>query len=141
MEDPLAWDVVFKTVTLMFMTACSVVIAGISLGDVADELITFFDAYDDDTDKEGTNKDSGKRDADGTAVVPDLLYHTALTWYSYFVLTMIAYMGYVFMLFFSPLDNVVLECDFDDIPEGAYDAAKPLFSQFTGYDSCMKVID
>ena len=140
LENALDWDVVFKTVTFMFMCTLGVVISGVSLGDVADELITYFDAYDDETDKEGTDKETGTKDPHGTAVVYDILYHTGLTAYSWFVLSSIAAGGYIFMFLFSPLDTVVLQCDFD-APADAYANAGALLQQVTSYDKCMEVID
>jgi len=47
LENALTWDVVFKTCTMMLVTTLGVVIAGLSLGDLADELIDWVNNYDD----------------------------------------------------------------------------------------------
>lgn len=47
LENGLTWDVVFKTCTMMMVTTLGVVVAGISLGDLADELIDWVNNYDD----------------------------------------------------------------------------------------------
>ena len=46
------WELAIKTFTLMMVIGTVVIVAGFSLGDVADELITWVAQYDDDTKTE-----------------------------------------------------------------------------------------
>lgn len=47
LENALTWDVVFQTCAMMLVSTLGVVIAGISLGDLADELIDWINNYED----------------------------------------------------------------------------------------------
>merc|ERR1719473_626665 len=70
-------------------------ISGLSLGDSAQELLGFFDEYQDQTKTEATDSD-GDKDKDGTAIEYDLGFHFITLLFSYLTISAIAIGGYVF---------------------------------------------
>merc|ERR1712167_111043 len=70
-------------------------ISGLSLGDSADELLKFFDEYQDQTKQEASDTD-GNKDPDGTAIQYDLGFHFVTLLFSYLTISAIAIGGYVF---------------------------------------------
>lgn len=141
LENALTWDVVFKVCTLIMVGTIAVVVSGWSLGDVADELVTYFAYYDDDTKTEGDEKtDSSNKDPAGTSAQNDLLNHTVTTFYSYFVFSVISYGATVFMSLFDPLETTTLVCDFNKTAAD-YDGVFALLGQIKNYETCMSVIE
>lgn len=53
---PLGWDKSMKAVTLCLLLGLTILISGYSLGEVAEELISYFAQYDDDVSKEADKK-------------------------------------------------------------------------------------
>lgn len=72
------------------------VITGFTLGDVADELLTWFDEYDNDTKTEGTDKTNGRVDLSGTSAEQDIIQHFVVTIYGFLVLLAISIGGNAF---------------------------------------------
>lgn len=65
LETPLQWDKAIKSVTLCLLIGLMSMVSAYSLGINADNLIGYFDEYDNDT-QDGTDKDTGKKiDLDG----------------------------------------------------------------------------
>lgn len=62
LEEPLTWVKAIKAFTLTTLVGVAMIIAGFSLGDIADEAITWVAYYDDDTSKEGDEKTDGTKD-------------------------------------------------------------------------------
>jgi len=71
-------------------------ISGLSLGDSAQELLGFFDNYEGKTGSEATDKTTGDRDVDGTAIEYDLGFHFITLLMSYLTISAIAVGGYYF---------------------------------------------
>ena len=61
----------------------------------ADELLDFFNHYDDKTDDEASSKTNGTTDPEGTAIVYDLGYHFIVMFGYNLVMDAIAYGGYM----------------------------------------------
>merc|ERR1719389_671531 len=116
-----------KAFTLIMIMAFSTWIAAYTLGETADELIGWFDQYADDTKKEGTDKDDGEADKDGTAIYYDLLYHSITAGYSYIVLSVIMVGGGWFFNEFNAF-SVTLgdDCKLDNVSTSTYSSIKNL---------------
>jgi len=92
--------------------ALGVWISGWTIADTADELLGWFDKYDDTTDNEGSKKQSPfKRDAAGTAILYDLIFHSVTAVYSLFVLSSIMVGGYIFAFVFASFGGPIGNCD------------------------------
>lgn len=72
LEEALTWEKAIKTSTLMILLGSIIITAGFSGADVADELISWFDEYSNDTSKEGSKKTNGDVDPDGTSAMEDI---------------------------------------------------------------------
>ena len=64
-----------KMFTLLIVFSIAVWISGYSLASNADELLDYFNNYDQYTDDEASTKTNNTRDPEGTAIVYDLGYH------------------------------------------------------------------
>lgn len=114
-------------------------IAGHTLGDTVQELVDWFDHYQDDTKSEGDQKtDPSIVDEDGTSIAKDLMYHSITAVYSWVLFTVIMaggyYMVYTFGHFY-PLSN----CPVTDFESSTYTNLK---SQIEGlsqgtYQECL----
>ena len=107
--------------TLLIVLAVVTWIAGCSLADSMDELINFFNKYDDKTNDEKRDADSGNYDEAGTAIIRDLVYHTITIIGADVVFgTMMvgAHWFYAYSGFadFKPVAN----CDLEDIDASRY---------------------
>merc|ERR1711990_1319740 len=85
----------YKYLALGMVIGIGAWISGLALGDSAEELLGFFDNYDDKTDTEATDKD-GEVDEDGTAIQYDLGFHFITLLFSYMTISAIAIGGYIF---------------------------------------------
>lgn len=142
-ETPLTWDKSVRNFFLCVIAGFGAMIAGGSLGAAIEKVIAFFDKYDGITSKEacdgssGTCPDGRAADADGTAVIYDILYHLTATFYGEFVLSVVSWGGYIFMLGFMGFDDE-FDCEFvDGIDQSHY---LPLFAEvvkMNNYDDCM----
>jgi hypothetical protein len=101
--------------------ALGVWISGWTIADTADELLGWFDKYDDSTDDEGTQKQSPfTRDAAGTSILFDLIFHSVTAVYSLFVLSSIMVGGYVFAFIFASFGGPLNNCDLSDVDAATY---------------------
>lgn len=127
-----------KGFTLLSILALGVWISAWTMGDTADELLNWFNEYQDKTDNEGTTKTNNTPDLDGTAFEKDLLYHSLTTAYSYIVLTAIMVGGYVFTFNFYTFFPVASDCAITDASASTYEPIKtgiPLIFEGT-YAEC-----
>lgn len=140
-ETPLTWDKAIKAFTLMMIAGLGVIISGFSLGDTADELIHWFDEYDDSTDDEGVDKKNGVRDTDGTSSYFDIGYHAGITLYGYITLAAVSVGGYIFAFIFLGFDDQ-FTCDLqeDVISESTYAAIFPILKDQKDRHSCLHTI-
>lgn len=86
-----------KIFTLQMIAGFMSIIGGFALGDTADNLLTWWDSYEDNTKTEGRDKETNKLDADGTAVEYDFLYHYLTMVFGYITFGTIAAGGFWFM--------------------------------------------
>jgi hypothetical protein len=129
--------------TLLIVLAVVTWIVGCSLADSMDELINFYNKYDDKTDERKIDNDSNVYDEYGVATWRDLIYHTVTIIGADVVFgTMMvgAHWFYAYSGFadFKPAAN----CDLDDIDASRYSG---LVSQIEGltqgtYQECLDVI-
>jgi len=97
LEDVMSGEKTIKAVTLHLLVALMIPLIGYCLGEVAAPLIGWFDNYADKTKTEGTDKDSGNADRDGTAVREDVYYHAIAVVYGMFIMGCINFGSYIFM--------------------------------------------
>ena len=117
-----------KFFTLEMILALGVWISGWTIADTADELLGWFDKYDDHTDNEGTEKRSPfSRDADGTGILYDLIFHSVTAVYSLFVLSSIMVGGYVFAFVFASFGGPLNNCDLSEANAATYSNNGTLF--------------
>lgn len=98
---------------LSVLAGMTAMISGVALGEIADDVIKFFDEYDDKTNDEASDKNSGDTDAAGTAAQNDILYHLATHFYGLLVLATVSLGGYIFMMTHTNF-NDEFDCDFDN---------------------------
>lgn len=67
LETPVNWVISIKTTFLMMIYILGVLISAYSLGEITNEVVTWFGEYDNDTNSEGTDKTNGNADPDGTS--------------------------------------------------------------------------
>lgn len=104
-----------KFFTLEMLVGLTSVIAGYSMGNVADELVTFYDQYTDDVKKEGTNQ-FGNVDPNGTSAEIDYAYHWTTLAFGYLTFTMITGGGFYFMYNYLKWNDDI-DCKLDDLSE------------------------
>lgn len=116
-ETPLDWDKSIKVYTLLMLTGLTTLISGYALGEVAEELISYFAEYDDNEKNEGDEKtDSSNVDPTGTAIQEDFTFHTVTAVYGWLVLAAISLGGQIFSMNFLTFDDG-FTCD---LQEGKY---------------------
>lgn len=93
------------------LRALGIWITGYILGNSADELLTWFAQYENDTKTEGTDKTTGDVDPDGTSIQYDLFYHSITALYSYIVLVAISVGGFIFSANFASWGGPVSNCE------------------------------
>lgn len=129
-----------KAIIILMLMATTTWVAGCALSDNADELLDWFNHYQDDTKTEADTKVNSIVDEDGTAITYDLVYHSTTLVYAYTVFTTIIFGSYYFMHHygqFKPVQNCDLE-NIDSAPfAGLVDEFKGL-SQTT-YDQCLDI--
>jgi len=104
LENSFTWEKGIKASSLLMIVAIANLISGFTLGDIADEVVTWFGQYDNDTKSEGRDKTDGDYDPDGTSAENDIYLHMGLTFYGFFVLAMISIGGNSFVYGF--IDNI-----------------------------------
>lgn len=120
LENALTWGLAIKTFTLEMIVTIAMIIAGVCLGDVADEAIAWNDWYDDDTDKEGTDKETGKKDPAGTSATWDVLLHFVTAILSMAVFGFLGIFSYFFLWFELNLGDDGFQCDLDAVDNSVY---------------------
>jgi hypothetical protein len=127
-----------KLFTLLMVMALGTWISGYTLGVSADDLLDWFNSYEDKTDDEHTN-DDGERDPDGTSARWDLLYHAITAGYAFVVLTAIEVGGVIFGFTFGTFGGPIPDCDVKDAEPSAYVGIKEGINNLRDgtYDNCM----
>lgn len=68
LETAITWHLALKNVALIFVYVTGIVIAACGLSEVANELISYFDNYENDVNNESTDKnDASIKSTEGTA--------------------------------------------------------------------------
>lgn len=128
-----------KYVTLCMVVGVNTLIGAFALGDVADNLITWYDHYADDTKTEGDAKDTGVVDLDGTAAKHDILYHYITLGMGYMLFSVIAFGGHYFgMQHMNYLDTI--ECDLNLYDDATKQEMLGYFTKFTSKEACYENI-
>lgn len=86
-----------KIFILQMLAGAMSLVGGFALGDTADNLLTWWDNYATKDRNEGSDKESGKLDADGTAADYDFLYHYLTMVMGYITFGTITAGGFIFM--------------------------------------------
>jgi hypothetical protein len=138
-HTPLRWSTGVMHFLLSCLTGMTTMISGVALGEVANELLHYFDAYDDKTNSECSDSSC---DTKGTSVQYDVIInHLVTVFYGQFVLGAISLGGYIFMLSYTSLDDE-FDCEFEEgVDFNSYAGAFPYITSMTGYDDCMSKID
>jgi hypothetical protein len=103
------------------------IIGAFSLGDVAKNLVTWFDEYSNDTKTETDGDSNGEQDPDGTAAMFDVTFHYLTFFMGYSLFTVIAVGGNIFGLTFMKF-NEDLECDFTSVDDATKQDLIDLFN-------------
>lgn len=134
-ETPLTWDKALKVCTLMFVLSIVNGTVAYSLANTADELVGWFDNYSTKTKTEGSDKDTGKYDADGTAAEKDIQYHLATSLVSFFLFSAIDVGAYWFYSrYFNINDDDAFDesaCQLDDANRARYATFKFIAAKIT----------
>jgi len=138
LEEPMSWWLTMKTMTLTTLIGIMMMVGGYCMGDVVDEIVDWFNNYEDKTDDEGTN--NGTRDPDGTATTEDLIYHAVIGIYSMFVFDSMAFGSYIFGFEFLNLSEDNLECDLESADLTIYNDAFAIGDLIVDKKSCLENI-
>ena len=138
LEEPLSWWLAMKTMTLTTLIGIMMMVGGYCMGDVVDEIVDWFNNYQDKTDDEGTN--DGVVDPAGTATTEDLIYHAVIGVYSMFVFDSMAFGSYIFGWEFLNLSEDNLECDVESADLSVYNEAFEIAASMNSRSSCLENI-
>lgn len=129
-----------KLFTLCMIVGLTALIGGFSLGDTANELITWFDEYADDTKSEGDEKtDPSNKDPNGTAAKYDIMYHYITLAMGHMLFTMITFGGHMFGMHFMRFNDEV-DCDFNMIDDATISEVRGIFTTVTSLEKCYEVM-
>ena len=140
-ETPLEWTLAIKSSTLLMLVGVMMVVSGFSLGDIADEAITWVAEYDDDTKTEGDDKnDASNDDPDGTSATQDITLHMVTAVYGMFIFGIMSISSYIFAWNFLNIKDggSELECQ---IKNYDYSAINSVVANISNYETCIENID
>lgn len=137
---PLRWELAIKTHVLLMIVGVILIVSGFSLGDIADEAITWVSYYDDDTKTEGDDKTSGTADADGTSAQQDIILHLVTAIYGWFVFSAMSLSSFIFAWSFLNVkgDGEDFECDTSKGNPSEYAKIAGIFQNVTDKQSCLE---
>lgn len=124
LETPVSWNIAIKTATLLLLVGSMTVVAGFSLGDIADEAITWVAKYEDDVNNEATNKETGDQIGEkGRSANEDITLHMVTSVFGMLVFGVISIGSFVFANQFLDVANAGenFECDVTDVDASVYD--------------------
>ena len=128
-----------KFVALGIVVMVTTYWASWSIGDVVDELIGWFDKWDDKKFSEGTDKTTGVADIAGTSLMTDLQMHAATVVYSWMVFTWIILGSHIFAYMYLGFDRLE-NCNLDDVNESYYEPVRSLVASEVDLPSCKKAV-
>lgn len=143
-DTPLRWELAIKTHTLLMLVGVIVLVTGFSLGDIADEAITWVSNYDDDTKTEGDDKTDGTVDADGTSAQQDILLHLVTAVYGMFLFGVMSLSSFIFAWSFLKVktDGEDFECDINAVGDkSGYSQLQALFETVNDKQSCLDGVE
>ena len=131
-----------KIFTLMMVLGFGTWLSAHTLGDSANELLSWFDQYDSKTRSEGTDTDTGL-DTAGTAIGFDLIYHSITALYSYGVLSAFIIGAYVFAFNFLGFGRAPADCDPANLDGVDYSYALTAIPNLGDgdYEECIEAMD
>jgi hypothetical protein len=133
-ETPLGWDKGMKAWMQCVVAGFGAIISAVAFGETADQLIAYFDGYDDKTNTECSDSSC---DTPGTSAQTDIVAHLITVFYSWFVISAISLGGYIFMLSYTNFDDD-FDCTFvDGIDISHYYPIFGVLGSVTNYDECM----
>lgn len=100
-----------KFFVLLMIQAFSLWVSAYSIGGNVDELVDFFNHYDDDTSKDADTKKDSDPYVTGSATQWDLFYHAITTFYTWVLYSFIMFGGYYFSWYFAKFHPVSENCD------------------------------
>jgi len=141
-ETPLTWDKAVRNFLVAILAGLATIISGVSLGDTAEQMISWFDRYDTTHKNEACDQRNDSNvcdplDTAGTAAGWDIGAHLTSVFYGQWVLGMISIGAWIFFFSFIGFDDD-FDCEFvDGITQSRY---LPLFAEVVkmkDYDDCM----
>lgn len=139
-ETILDWGIALKVYALLMLVGFGHLLSGYSLGCVSEELIDWFNYYDDKERNEGTGDKGNNSDPDpiGTASKYDIPYHLVVSIYGWITLSAMAAGSHVFFFSFFKLDDG-FECDLkaDEYTfDNTYSAIPAIAAAWTDRETC-----
>ena len=131
-----------KMSTLLFVMAIGIWISGFAIADNADELLDWFNHYDDDTDNEADTKQNSIVDEDGTSIFYDFIYHTVLIVGVDFLYSIVTLGGEYMWDTFGKFKEVQ-NCDLGDYSSSTYNGFVDQIQNIPQgtYAECLSTID
>lgn len=143
-ETALSWQKALKTHVLTMVVGVIVIIAGFVMGDIADEVLTWFDQYADDTSKEGSEV-RDYRKVPGTAALQDMFTHSIVSAYAMIIFVVMSlgsfYFAHEFLQTALVDDDFGEKCDLAKVDKSVYSGVKDIVSKFKDRASCEANMD
>lgn len=115
-----------------------VIISGFSLGDVANELITWVDQYNDQNNDKATDSgDSGY----AAAHQQDILLHMTTATFGYLLFFWMTLSGFIWSWSFLKIENAGDDLVCEQDPSYDYSALPGIVANITSYETCLENID
>lgn len=142
LENAFTWEKAIKSSILLFLAGYMNFWSALALLETDQRVVSFFDSYNSKTFNEGSDKETGKTDLDGTSVEIDIYAHMATTLYGFLALSMLSFGGNWFIYTFMPnVFNDGFTCNLDDTNASKYSGFAALASTMKSRATCMAVID
>jgi len=113
------------------------IVSGYSLGDIADEAISWVNEYDNDTNSDNAAKDHTA----GTSASYDIAYHMVTAVGGMFVMGVMSISSYIFTWTWLDIKNgnSEFECEMD--PDADFSGIIPIFNGFKTREECFTGLD
>lgn len=140
-ETPLLYSKALKVAVLCMVAGMGVLISGYSLGETANELVSWFNEYDDNENIEAYITEDRDFESPGTSAGWDIGLHIGTGVMGSLVLAAISLGGQIFAFVFTSFDDE-LECDFQEDKFGAehFARAGEIFGKMHDRESCYEHI-
>ena len=120
LETPVEWTLTIKSSMILILIGMMMIITGYSLGEIADDAISWINKYDDNTSLDRSD------DTDVTAATYDIAYHMVTAVGGMFMLGIMSISSYIFAWTWLDIKdgNADLECE---VTGADYSAITPIF--------------